>query len=50
VVFNNYANIFTMLTVMRQVANHPDLVLRQKEVGTDSVAEESEVAVKEEKF
>ncbi|TGZ77878.1 hypothetical protein EX30DRAFT_310705 [Ascodesmis nigricans] len=29
VVLNNYANIFTLITRMRQMANHPDLVLRK---------------------
>ncbi|ODV96358.1 hypothetical protein PACTADRAFT_41696 [Pachysolen tannophilus NRRL Y-2460] len=29
VVLNNYANIFTLLTRMRQLADHPDLVLRR---------------------
>jgi DNA repair protein RAD16 len=29
VVLNNYANIFTLITRMRQVADHPDLVLRR---------------------
>lgn len=28
VILNNYANIFTLLTRMRQMADHPDLVLR----------------------
>ncbi|AAS51574.2 ADL345Cp [Eremothecium gossypii ATCC 10895] len=29
VVLNNYANIFTLLTRMRQLADHPDLVLKR---------------------
>lgn len=29
VVLNNYANIFTLITRMRQVADHPDLVLKR---------------------
>ncbi|ODV74162.1 DNA repair protein RAD16 [Cyberlindnera jadinii NRRL Y-1542] len=29
VVLNNYANIFTLITRMRQLADHPDLVLRR---------------------
>jgi DNA repair protein RAD16 len=29
VVLNNYANIFTLITRMRQMADHPDLVLRK---------------------
>lgn len=36
VVLNNYANIFTLITRMRQLADHPDLVL--KRVGTNQVA------------
>ncbi|AOA61699.1 DNA repair protein [Komagataella phaffii CBS 7435] len=35
VVLNNYANIFTLITRMRQLADHPDLVLRR--VGTNSI-------------
>lgn len=35
VVLNNYANIFTLITRMRQIADHPDLVLRRK---TDKIA------------
>ncbi|KAF8000348.1 hypothetical protein HF325_005277 [Metschnikowia pulcherrima] len=38
VVLNNYANIFTLITRMRQLADHPDLVL--KRIGTNSVAQE----------
>lgn len=29
VVLNNYANIFTLITRMRQIADHPDLVLKE---------------------
>ena len=29
VVLNNYANIFSLITRMRQMADHPDLVLRE---------------------
>ncbi|ANB13991.1 DNA repair protein RAD16 [Sugiyamaella lignohabitans] len=29
VVLNNYANIFTLITRMRQISDHPDLVLRR---------------------
>lgn len=36
VVLNNYANIFTLITRMRQIADHPDLVLRRH---TDGEAE-----------
>lgn len=31
VVLNNYANIFTLITRMRQIADHPDLVLRKSQ-------------------
>jgi DNA repair protein RAD16 len=34
VVLNNYANIFTLITRMRQIADHPDLVLRRHMEGT----------------
>lgn len=40
VVLNNYANIFTLITRMRQLADHPDLVL--KKIGANSVAREVE--------
>ncbi|KAI5955663.1 RAD16 [Candida jiufengensis] len=36
VVLNNYANIFTLITRMRQLADHPDLVL--KRYGTNQIA------------
>ncbi|RCK60716.1 DNA repair protein RAD16 [Candida viswanathii] len=35
VVLNNYANIFTLITRMRQLADHPDLVL--KKVGNNAL-------------
>lgn len=35
VVLNNYANIFTLITRMRQLADHPDLVLKRLP-GTDA--------------
>lgn len=38
VVLNNYANIFTLITRMRQLADHPDLVL--KRVGNNQISEE----------
>ena len=38
VVLNNYANIFTLITRMRQLADHPDLVL--KRVGTNQISED----------
>lgn len=37
VVLNNYANIFTLITRMRQLADHPDLVLRR--VGANSITD-----------
>lgn len=40
VVLNNYANIFTLITRMRQLADHPDLVL--KRVGSNQISEEVE--------
>lgn len=36
VVLNNYANIFTLITRMRQLADHPDLVLKKISSGNDS--------------
>ncbi|QNQ01433.1 YALIA101S02e22848g1_1 [Yarrowia lipolytica] len=33
VVLNNYANIFSLITRMRQIADHPDLVLRRANQG-----------------
>lgn len=40
VVLNNYANIFTLITRMRQLADHPDLVLkRMKLPGKGGVVE-----------
>lgn len=33
VVLNNYANIFTLITRMRQLADHPDLVLKRMNPG-----------------
>ncbi|KAK9472617.1 DNA repair protein RAD16 [Dipodascopsis tothii] len=36
VVLNNYANIFTLITRMRQMADHPDLVLRRHMEGMDN--------------
>lgn len=33
VVLNNYANIFTLITRMRQLLDHPDLVLKRHGVG-----------------
>ncbi|EDK43340.1 DNA repair protein RAD16 [Lodderomyces elongisporus NRRL YB-4239] len=38
VVLNNYANIFTLITRMRQLADHPDLVL--KRYGTNQIAKQ----------
>lgn len=36
VVLNNYANIFTLITRMRQLADHPDLVLKRLKKGDDT--------------
>lgn len=40
VVLNNYANIFTLITRMRQLADHPDLVL--KRVGSNRISDDIE--------
>ena len=37
VMLNNYANIFGLIMQMRQVANHPDLILRKKAEGGQNV-------------
>jgi DNA repair protein RAD16 len=37
VVLNNYANIFGLLMMMRQVANHPDLILKKNAEGGQNV-------------
>ncbi|KAH3682348.1 hypothetical protein WICPIJ_006687 [Wickerhamomyces pijperi] len=39
VVLNNYANIFTLITRMRQLADHPDLVLRRVNNNTELATE-----------
>ncbi|KAL1701605.1 SNF2 family N-terminal domain-containing protein [Schizophyllum commune] len=44
-VLNNYSNIFSLLTRMRQMACHPDLVLRSKTNANAFVAEEEEVTI-----
>lgn len=36
VVLNNYANLFTLITRMRQMADHPDLVLRRQGEDADN--------------
>ncbi|CAH02333.2 DNA repair protein RAD16 [Kluyveromyces lactis] len=36
VVLNNYANIFTLITRMRQMADHPDLVLKRLKGNNDN--------------
>lgn len=36
VVLNNYANIFTLITRMRQMADHPDLVLKRMHGSNES--------------
>ncbi|EPS43083.1 hypothetical protein H072_2881 [Dactylellina haptotyla CBS 200.50] len=52
VVLNNYANIFSLITRMRQIADHPDLVLkRHAEEGNNNLVccicdEEAEEAIK----
>lgn len=40
VVLSNFANIFTLITRMRQLADHPDLVL--KRVGTNAISQDVE--------
>ncbi len=37
VMLNNYANIFGLIMQMRQVANHPDLILRKKAEGGQNI-------------
>jgi DNA repair protein RAD16 len=37
VVLNNYANIFGLIMQMRQVANHPDLILRKNAEGGQNI-------------
>lgn len=37
VMLNNYANIFGLIMQMRQVANHPDLILKRKTEGGQNV-------------
>lgn len=37
VMLNNYANIFGLIMQMRQVADHPDLILRKKSEGSQNV-------------
>lgn len=44
-VLNNYSNIFSLLTRMRQMACHPDLVLRSKTNATQFVADADEATV-----
>ncbi|KAF9458012.1 SNF2 family N-terminal domain-containing protein, partial [Collybia nuda] len=44
-VLNNYSNIFSLLTRMRQMACHPDLVLRSKTNATKFIPEDSEATV-----
>lgn len=39
VVLNNYANIFTLITRMRQLADHPDLVLKRVKNNADLAAD-----------
>ncbi|WFC98418.1 DNA repair protein rad16 [Malassezia yamatoensis] len=42
---NNYSNIFSLLTRMRQMANHPDLVLRSNTGAKAGLVENEEVNV-----
>ncbi|EIW72281.1 hypothetical protein TREMEDRAFT_36553 [Tremella mesenterica DSM 1558] len=42
-VLNNYSNIFSLITRMRQMACHPDLVLRNKKAGAAHDATEGTV-------
>lgn len=44
-VLNNYSNIFSLLTRMRQMACHPDLVIRSKANATAFVPDEGEGTV-----
>ncbi|KAF5364376.1 hypothetical protein D9756_000893 [Leucocoprinus leucothites] len=44
-VLNNYSNIFSLLTRMRQMACHPDLVLRSKTNASSFVPIESEATI-----
>ncbi|WFD02749.1 DNA repair protein rad16 [Malassezia obtusa] len=44
-VLNNYSNIFSLLTRMRQMANHPDLVLRSNTGAKAGLVEHEEVNV-----
>jgi DNA repair protein RAD16 len=44
-VLNNYSNIFTLLTRMRQMACHPDLVLRSKSNAAQYAADTVEATV-----
>ncbi|EPE05788.1 dna repair protein rad16 [Ophiostoma piceae UAMH 11346] len=37
VMLNNYANIFGLIMQMRQVADHPDLILKKKSEGSQNV-------------
>jgi DNA repair protein RAD16 len=37
VVLNNYANIFGLIMQMRQVANHPDLILKKHAEGGQNI-------------
>ncbi|KAL5604175.1 uncharacterized protein BROUX77_004361 [Berkeleyomyces rouxiae] len=39
VLLNNYANIFGLIMQMRQVADHPDLILRKNTAGAEGVLE-----------
>ncbi|KAJ7047850.1 SNF2 family N-terminal domain-containing protein [Mycena alexandri] len=43
-ILNNYSNIFSLLTRMRQMACHPDLVLRSKTNATKFIPEDQDEA------
>ncbi|KAJ6516407.1 SNF2 family N-terminal domain-containing protein [Mycena sanguinolenta] len=44
-ILNNYSNIFSLLTRMRQMACHPDLVLRSKTNATKFIPDDSDEAI-----
>lgn len=44
VVLNNYANIFTLITRMRQIADHPDLVLKRIKMNKDGGTNDADLA------
>lgn len=44
VILNNYANIFTLITRMRQIADHPDLVLKRIKMSKNGAADDTDLA------